>query len=52
MPDTGPDFIRRKSKQDLQSRQFPKATIYRGKGPVKPLMPKSDSKLQVLPLTS
>ena len=52
MPDTGLDFIRRKSKQDLQYLQFPKAKIYRGKGPVKPLMPKSDSKRQVMPLTS
>ena len=50
MPDLGPDYIRRKSKQDLQSRQFPEAKLSRYKGPAKPPMPKSDSKFQVLPL--
>ena len=49
MPNSGPHYIRQKSKQDLQSRQFPEANIYRYKGPAKPPMPKSDSKIQVLP---
>ena len=43
MPDSGPDYIRRKSKQDLRSHQFPEAKIYRYKGLSKPSMPKRDS---------
>ena len=50
MPNSGPDYMHRNSKQDLQSHQFLEAKINCYKGPAKPPMPKSDSKLQVLPL--
>ena len=50
MPDSDPDYISRKSKQDLQSYQFPGAKIYYCKGPTNPPMSKSNSKLQVLHL--
>lgn len=32
VPDSGRDYTRRKSKQDLQSHQFPEANIYHCKG--------------------
>ena len=52
MSNLGPDYIHRKSKQDLQSHQLPEAQICRYKGPAKPPMPKNDSKFQVLLLKS
>ena len=50
VPDSSPDYIRRKSKQDLQSHQFSERKNFRYKGPAKPPMPNSSSECHVLPL--
>lgn len=50
IPDSSRDYIRGKSKQDLQSHHFSEAKTYRYKGPTKPPMPKTDSKFQLSPL--